>query len=150
MILKSVKERTRFYRFAAVGAIGAIVDFCILNLLLTIGTNYVVAGSISFLAAVLNNFLWNRYWTYPDSRSKKIGSQLLQFGIINGIGLAIRIPMLAALEHFLIGLANNYASQIPLSPRFLGHNIGLAMAILIVMLWNYLANRYWTYNDVSG
>jgi putative flippase GtrA len=30
----------------------------------------------------------------------------------------------------------------------IGHNAALAVAIGIVMLWNYFANRYWTYNDI--
>jgi putative flippase GtrA len=36
-----------------------------------------------------------------------------------------------------------------LSPRFFGHNLTLAVAILVVMMWNFFANRYWTYNDVG-
>jgi putative flippase GtrA len=30
----------------------------------------VLAGTISFICAVLNNFTWNRIWTYPESRSR--------------------------------------------------------------------------------
>ena len=149
MILTNTKERVRFFRFALVGAIGAVVDFAILNLLLLISTPYVLAGTISFIAAVLNNFLWNRFWTYPDSRSKKLAQQLVQFAIINAIGLAIRVPLLAFLEEKLIALSTRYFPNDFLSPEFIGHNTGLAIAIIIVMLWNFFANRYWTYNDVG-
>jgi putative flippase GtrA len=31
----------------------------------------------------------------------------------------------------------------------LAKNATLAIAIGIVMLWNYFVNRYWTYNDVE-
>ena len=151
MILKNPKERTRFIRFAIVGAIGAVVDFAVLNLFLYLGFSYVVSGTISFIAAVLNNFIWNRYWTYPDSRSKSISKQLVQFVIINGIGLGIRIPLLAWLENILIDLSSKiFPADFFLSAEFIGHNTGLAIAILIVMLWNFLANRYWTYNDVES
>lgn len=150
MIFTNLKERTRFIRFAIVGAIGAIVDFAVLNLLLLFSTPYVLAGSVSFIVAVINNFLWNRFWTYPDSRTKKIANQLFQFAIINSIGLVIRIPLLAFLENNLIVLANNLFPDFFLSAEFIGHNTGLAIAIIIVMFWNFLANRYWTYNDVSS
>ena len=34
-----------------------------------------------------------------------------------------------------------------------GYNIGLnltkAIAAIIVMMWNFFINRYWTYNDVD-
>jgi putative flippase GtrA len=150
MILTNTKERIRFFRFAVVGLIGAVVDFAILNILLLFSTPYVLAGTISFIMAVFNNFLWNRFWTYPDSRSKKVTNQLLQFGIINAIGLLIRIPLLAVLEKFLINLAAVYLPDHFLSPEFVGHNTGLAIVITIVMFWNFLANRYWTYSDVKS
>ncbi|MCE5209766.1 MAG: GtrA family protein [Chloroflexi bacterium] len=150
MILNNSKERQRFLRFAMVGVIGAVVDFGILNLLLHFSTPYVLAAGISFALSALNNFLWNRYWTYPDSRSKNVSKQLLQFGIINLIGLAIRVLLLGLLENTLIDLAGRLFPDFFVTPQFIGHNAGVAIAILIVMLWNFLANRYWTYNDVSN
>ena len=151
MIFSNKKELTRFLRFSVVGIIGAVVDFGVLNLFLLLNFSYVLSGTISFIAAVLNNFLWNRYWTYPDSRSKSLAKQMVQFVIINVIGLGIRIPLLAWLEEILI---NFFEMKIPadffFSAEFIGHNFGLAIAILIVMLWNFLANRYWTYNDVES
>jgi putative flippase GtrA len=31
----------------------------------------------------------------------------------------------------------------------LGKNLTLAIAVSVVMLWNFFINRYWTYNDVN-
>jgi putative flippase GtrA len=102
---------------------------------------------LSFSAAIVNNFLWNRYWTYPDSRSKTPRRQLVQFVIISIIGLAIRTPLFAFLSNrlsTLIGL-----TQLPVDVEFIGHNLALAIAVVVVMFWNFFANRYWTYNDVD-
>ncbi len=151
-ILQNPKERQRFIRFAIVGAIGALVDFGVFNLLATVlGVYAVVASVVSFSLAVVSNFTWNRFWTYPDSRTKPIGQQLFTFALINVIGLGIRTPLFAFLERRLtmsaekIGIFRN----INLSPIFIGHNVALACAILVVMFWNFYANRYLTYNDVS-
>jgi hypothetical protein len=38
---------------------------------------------------------------------------------------------------------------IPFDAVFLGRNLALALAVLIVLLWNFAANRLWTYSDVS-
>ena len=150
MILTNRKERTRFFRFAIVGASGAVVDFGILNLLtLVFKLSFIPSSVISFISAVINNFLWNRYWTYPDSRSKPVARQLVQFSTINVIGLVIRTPLLALLEKVLIPVFSRVLPESFLSPEFVGHNISLAIAILVVMIWNYIANRYWTYNDVE-
>lgn len=148
-IFNDANERIRFLKFAAVGAIGTVVDFSIYNLLnLLMGFAPVVSQAISFAVAVINNFLWNRHWTYPDSRGKAVHHQMAQFGLINVVGLFIRTPIIAWMERPLGGLAARLgvASE---AAVVAGHNAALAIAIGIVMLWNYFANRYWTYNDID-
>ncbi|GAP14637.1 predicted membrane protein [Longilinea arvoryzae] len=151
MILINQKERVRFFKFAMVGVIGAVIDFGIFNLLsAAFNVPAVWASTTSFIAAVGSNFLWNRYWTYPDSRSKKISHQLTQFILVSLIGLAIRILMVALLEKPFINLADRFIpASFFLTPVTVGHNLLLALAVLVVMMWNFIANRYWTYNDVS-
>jgi putative flippase GtrA len=34
-------------------------------------------------------------------------------------------------------------------PSVYADNITLALAIVIVMFWNFFVNRYWTYRDVT-
>jgi putative flippase GtrA len=150
-ILNSPRERTRFYRFLAVGLIGAFVDFGIENLLHRVfGLPYVWSGAISFICAILSNFFWNRIWTYPDSRSKPITRQLLQFAFINIIGLGIRIPILKYLEPEITKMIHFLPISIQiLHPDAMGENITLAIAVGIVLFWNFFANRYWTYSDVQ-
>jgi putative flippase GtrA len=152
VIFSNPKERERFLKFAVVGIFGAVVDFGIFNLLVSFTpVPAVIASMISFSCAVVSNFLWNRYWTYPDSRSKKITHQVVQFAIINVIGLIIRTPLFAFLEKQLTILAQRVMpAKFFLTPTFLGHNTALAIAVLVVMIWNFLANRFWTYNDVSS
>ena len=99
----------------------------------------------------MNNFIWNRYWTYPDSRSKPIGRQLIEFTFVNAIGLAIRVPVLALLEPVTYRLFTSLPFEIPFfSPEFLSDNLTLAIAVIIVLFWNFFVNRYWTYGDVES
>ena len=155
MIITNPRERTRFLRFAIVGIIGAVIDFGVMNLLVNLfHTPLVVAGTISFIAAILSNFTWNRLWTYPDSRSKPIGRQLAMFSLVNVAGLAIRLPILAFLEPLLTRLFTSirlpWIGSIPfVQAKFLSENITLAVAVVVVMFWNFYVNRYWTYNDVE-
>ncbi len=90
-MIKNKQERTRFLKFCAVGLIGAVVDFGFFNLFtIVFNMSVEISQAISFILAVINNFLWNRYWTYPDSRSKPLSRQLLQFFVVNLVGLGIR------------------------------------------------------------
>jgi putative flippase GtrA len=150
-IVTDPRERSRFLRFALVGVIGAVVDFGTFNLLASVlGLSAVLASIFSFIAAIISNFTWNRFWTYPDSRSKSIRRQLVQFTVVSVVGLAIRTPIVALLESPFRRL---FASVPGLPVRFitpvlLGNNLALAAAVLVVMFWNFYINRYWTYSDV--
>jgi putative flippase GtrA len=151
MVLINARERSRFIKFLGVGVIGAVVDFGAFNLLNGLfHWGPVVSQVISFIAAVMSNFYWNRRWTYPDSRSKNIWSQLLQFGVVSFVGLAIRTPLFATIETPLVRLAEG-SPAVPdfIPPEFLGHSAALAIAVFVVMLWNFFINRFWTYNDVE-
>lgn len=157
---RTQRELHRFYKFSVVGTIGAIVDFGTFNLLAGgFGLWSVAASVCSFIAAVTSNFIWNRYWTYPDSRSKKVHHQALQFSLVNLIGLAIRTPVFAFAESPAARLAQSLLLRwhdvilgtplAALSAAALGRNLALASAVLLVLLWNFLINRVWTYSDVE-
>ncbi len=150
MILTDRKERTRFKRFLVVGIIGFFVDFGTFNLLRTfIGVAPLISQIFSFIAAIISNFTWNRYWTYPDSRSKPIYRQIVEFAMVSGTGLLIRTLIVGLLLGPLQRMFEALALPIPLSPDFLGPNVTLATAVIVVMFWNFFVNRYWTYADVD-
>jgi len=151
------KELERFIKFAIVGAFGAVVDFSVLNIMKlvfeTVGLGQswnvpmelpdiqlAVANTISFSAAVLSNFTWNRLWTFPESRERPLGIQLAQFGIVNVLGLAINTLVLL--------VTNRYVFQHFVGVR-LSYNLAKAFAIGVVLLWNFGVNRIWTYRGIE-
>lgn len=157
------KEVERFLKFALVGTLGAVVDFTVLNilqrtLLVPEGTaeeaqlKVAVATAIAFTTAVINNYILNRYWTYPDSRSTSVRRQLFQFFIVSTVGLAFRFVFVGATFRFFGetgasiltpgGMEDTAINQ-------LGSNIAQGISIIIVLFWNFFANRLWTFNDVE-
>jgi putative flippase GtrA len=151
MIMTDPRERARFLRFVVVGIIGAVVDFGVMNLLVNeFSSPLVLAGAVSFIAAILSNFTWNRFWTYPDSRSKPVVRQLVEFSTVSVIGLAIRVPILAVVEPFMLRVFSKAHLRLTYAdPKILSANLTLAFAVLVVMFWNFFVNRYWTYGDVE-
>ncbi len=156
------KEFRRFSKFLVVGVTGFVVDFGIFNLLLR-ALNFppVAAQAISFTTAAINNFTWNRYWTYPDSRSKPILRQFGMFFVLSVIGLLIRTPIFALFSGPMValvesmqygvfaGLINFVTGTLHISIEQLGLNAALAIAVLVVLFWNFFANRFITYSDVK-
>lgn len=166
------REAERFFKFAVVGAIGFIVDFGVLNLLLqpfvyllregtalnafvsTFSSDPVsladeFSSTISFICAIISNFVFNRYYTYPDSRNKNLMGQFVQFAVVSVAGIFIRIPILLFTTDFFQNLASKVTVLAPYAFR-VGANLALILAVVVVMFWNFFVNRYWTYNDVSN
>ncbi len=141
------KEAERFLKFAVVGTIGFIVDFGLLFFLKEfVGLeSTVLANTISFSAAVVSNFTFNRFWTYPDSRTKKLGSQLIQFTMVSLIGLLINDLIVHFLEHPFQLLVDSSLTFLPVA----GYIPAKVVATIVVLFWNFFVNRRWTYNDVQ-
>jgi putative flippase GtrA len=148
--LKNPDEMKRFLKFGLVGISGAVVDFGVFNILSSwLGVNSTISQAISFTLAVFNNFIWNRLWTYPETRKSSILKPFLQFGFVNVIGLGIRTILFTLIEPWMIKLSTVLLPSFK-QPAIIGHNLTLAMVILIVMLWNYFANRYWTFKEIDN
>ena len=64
-------------------------------------------------------------------------------------GLAIRLPILHFLETPMRQWFKSPVWHSLVSADFLGKNLTLAVAVGVVMLWNFFVNRYWTYNDIN-
>ena len=156
-LARNPKRIERFVKFAIVGTIGAVVDFAVLNVMklvfesVGLGETWnvsasprqiqlAVANTISFSAAVLSNFTWNRLWTFPESRERPLGTQLLQFTIVNITGLVINTLILIGLDQYVLQ---------HVLPARVSYNIAKAFAIGVVLFWNFGMNLIWTYRGIE-
>jgi len=150
MLLNNKKERIRFYKFLAVGIISSIVDFGLMNIFtLIFKLPLVSAQAISFIIAVINSFLWNHYWTYPESRTKSPIQKFLQFVVVNIIGIGIRTLSIPWFDKIIFRFLTNKNIDLLLSNQVVSQNLSLAIAVVIVMMWNFFINRIWTFNDID-
>jgi putative flippase GtrA len=154
------KEIERFLKFAMVGTLGAIIDLGTSYILLStffdprIRMEYLTAATISFLAAVMSNFFWNRYWTYPDSRSRSFRRQFALFVLVSLTGWVGRTIWLnlakPVFETVAMDISHHYNSPLnDVDAALIGGMIAILLGIFVVMIWNFFVNRYWTYNDVD-
>ena len=151
MLKTQSNDRKRFFRFAVVGVSGTLVDisiFYFLNNVVGLPDNPSI--TISFMVAVVNNFVWNRNWTYPESKEKRLSEQLFKFSIVSVLGLLIRILLFAPIKKPLINIATYlFCQKFFIKPEIIGELFALATIIMIVLLWNYFINRVWTYKDIK-
>lgn len=122
--------------------------------------NVAAATTIAFVTAVASNFLWTSLWVYPESTSRSIRRQLSQFAFISFVGWSAR-TLWITLTYAPIGvLVTPFAEPLirivqpafdadPVMEKRIGSVVAQLVAMVVVMLWNFFANRYWTFNDVE-
>ena len=135
------QEFWRFIKFSLVGLTGTILDFTILIGLKEIFLlTTLLANSLAFSAGVINNFSLNRKWTYADARQKNLWLQMSQFFAVSTVGVALNNTIVLLLEHPLgEWLHSPHSGYLPAK----------VLATGVVVFWNFLANRYWTFNDAA-
>ena len=133
----------QFIQFGLVGISNTAVDWIVFFLL----THFVfltkelepTAKAIAFIVAVANSFLWNTLWTFRKEFKKVVGSK--ETAIKKGGGVFFRFLIVS-----LIGWGINYYvfkySRFNLSQ---GQIIALIAASAAATLWNFFANKLWTY-----
>ena len=130
--LSSFFERAfllRFLRFCVVGVSGTIIDFgltwfCKEKLHIP----KFIANSIGFVVAATNNYILNRIWTW-GSTNEMVGVEYAKFFTVSLIGLGINTLILYILNEKL--KVNFYISKV--------------FATGVVMIWNFLANNFFTF-----
>lgn len=113
-------------RFAAVGAIGTIVNLLVMALLVhgMINISYVVAAVIAAEISILHNFVLQERFVFRDVRAgvNSLGSRLTQHLLFNNAEALVRLPFLILLVetmHVLALLAQAVTLAIAFVARFL-------------------------------
>lgn len=118
-----------FAKFVIVGTLTTLLDWSIYFLLTRVfGLFYLLAKATAFIAAALNSYYLNRLWTF-ESRQKKIALELGKFFLVSGFGLLLNTAIL----HWVV------------ENLHLGDLIGLLIATIVVLSWNFLANKLWVF-----
>lgn len=131
------KSLRQIIKFGTVGFSGTIIDLGIYNLFgIVFGINIYLARTISFILAASSNYCLNRIWTFR-SQEEKVVRQYGQFFIVSAIGLGLNLLIMRFLQGFVAKIEN----------EILRKNIPVLFAIFIVLIWNYLANKFWTFKD---
>lgn len=116
-------------KFCAVGGSGYVVNLCVFAVgVELLDAHHLVAASGAFVVAVLNNFWWNRHWTFR-ARSGRAGFQAARFFTVSVVAFLFAAGVLELLVS-VAGLA-----ELPAQ----------AMAIVAATPLNFIGNKMWSF-----
>ncbi len=128
----------RFFKFGVVGASGTLVNLAVLRLAQEIVFRAITPPStrlnyslcLAILVATINNFTWNRRWTWQD-RSRKPGksvfAQFGQYALACWVGIAMQFAITKLLAGYFAYLVANL------------------IAIVLASAFNFGVNHWWTF-----
>ena len=115
--VQSMLARWRYIKFGLVGASGTVVNLAVLYVCQEFLLANIASGeqrlyaslAIAILLATVNNFAWNRLWTWRDRQAEfhgSIATQFVRYGLASWLGTSVQYILtlwLAQHVHYLLG-----------------------------------------------
>lgn len=129
----------QFGKFILVGSLNFMIDMGILNFLIfytgiSVGLTQSAFKGISFIVAVINSYVWNKFWTFSHSKTNRVGKEFFQFLIISIIGFSINLGVdycfVNILHPFWGLLAKSWAQ------------FSAMIAAIIALFWNFIGYKF--------
>jgi putative flippase GtrA len=117
------------FKFGVVGVTGYVVNLAVFAVLVElVGVHHIPAAIGAFCVAVMNNFFWNRHWTFRATHGHP-GFQAARFFAVSVAALAVNLLVLS----LLVDAAG--VAELP----------SQAFAVAFAMPLNFIGNKLWTF-----
>lgn len=117
-------------RFGAVGASGYAINLAVFSGAVSARVDYRAAATIAFGVALVNNFVWNRLWTFRGANGRK-RTQAFRFVTVSVLAFLLSLAVLDLLVR---------TAGVPKVPAE-------AAAVLAVTPLSFLANKLWSFRQ---
>jgi putative flippase GtrA len=143
----------QFSQFCLVGAFSTVLNLLLFNAFWTWGLGINGAHVAAFTLAVTNGFFLNRAWTFRRSATGKMERQYAMFFAVNLVGLGLTWVIMRLVGAWILhaDLATSLAASVQ---RFTGgrpandhlaYTLGELAATPFCAVWNFGANKLWTF-----
>ena len=128
-------------KFGVVGVLNTLVDFGVLNLLILIfsvasGVWFSLFKSLSFIVAVVNSYVWNKFWTFESDRRTNT-KEALSFFVVSVIGFVVNV-----------GIASLIVNAVPAlfgANPVVWANVGALVGTLLAFTWNFVGYKFFVF-----
>mgnify|MGYP001570356821 CR=1 FL=1 len=138
---------SQFSKYAAVGFLGAAIDFGVLNILsialgVTAGLTIGWVNIPGFLLAVINAYVWNKTWVFENGIEGGLFKDFPKFLAVTVAGLLINSG--------IIILATTYIPPIWGTVAEVRLNLAKITATIVVIIWNFSGYKFLVFGSRSN
>jgi len=149
---KRISAIWQIAKFAVIGVLNTLVDLGTLSLLIFLFrkilgieskdiifpllgiTFYSIYKSVSFIAANINSYYWNKYWTFEHNIKEKTRPEFLQFFAVSIIGFLINVTVASIVFKSVAPFSGFNSDQWGL--------IGGAAGSILGLVWNFIGYKF--------
>jgi putative flippase GtrA len=140
---ETLSSVVQFLKFALIGALNTLVDFAVLNLLIVLfggdqnANLYVFFKAISFVAAVINSYFFNKFWVFRSAQAGlKPKTQGLLFFVISTMGFVLNVAVFSASLFFLT------STMYGVSHVQIVSNVAALAGTIVVLMFNFIGYKF--------
>lgn len=127
--LRKPHNWVQFLKFCGVGASGYAVNLAVFALCVELlGLHHLAGATVAFVVAVMNNFWWNRHWTFR-ARGGHAGFQAARFFTVSVVAFLFAATVL----ELLVSVAN------------VDEILAQAISIVVATPLNFIGNKMWSF-----
>ena len=128
----------QFSKYALVGFSNLTIDFGVLNILIYLtdrdrGIYFTVFKAVSFSFALINSYLWNKFWSFENRDVSRAGRQFITFVTVALGGLLINVVIASYIVNTIH--VDSVSSKI-------WANIGAIISGFAVIAWNFTGYKF--------
>jgi putative flippase GtrA len=129
-------------RFCIVGFLSTAIEIAVINVLFavsgqTAGIYFSLFKTLTFLIALGNGYFFNKIWTFK-SEERRVHIEFSKYAGVNLVGIVLNVGT-ASLIVNVIGAPVGFSETV-------WANIGVIVAVFVVMVWNFTSYRLFVFN----
>jgi len=129
----------QFAKFIIVGSLNFLIDMGILNFLIfytgiSAGMPQSAFKGFSFIVAVLNSYIWNKFWTFSRSKSYSVRKEFIQFLIVSIIGFLLNLGV----DYVFVNMIHPFRAL----PAKSWAQFSAMIAAIVALFWNFIGYKF--------
>jgi len=129
----------QFAKFILVGSLNFLIDMGILNFLIfytgiSAGLPQSAFKGFSFIVAVLNSYIWNKFWTFRRSKTHSVRKEFIQFLIVSIVGFIINLVV----DYLFVNMIHSFGGL----PAKSWAQFSAMIAAIIALFWNFIGYKF--------